>query len=51
MQRYIRLEPVIIGPQSLAIAMATAGGGAASEREQTALGYLVEQSGLDEKEV
>eukprot|EP01051_Picozoa_sp_SAG22_P008483 SAG22_NODE_649_length_8157_cov_30.400099_5_plen_154_part_00 len=32
-------------------AMATAGGGAASEREQTALGYLVEQSGLDEKEV
>eukprot|EP01051_Picozoa_sp_SAG22_P014819 SAG22_NODE_1851_length_3443_cov_4.745215_4_plen_31_part_01 len=31
--------------------MATAGGGAASEREQTALGYLVEQSGHDEKEV
>eukprot|EP01051_Picozoa_sp_SAG22_P026546 SAG22_NODE_8429_length_657_cov_1.476703_1_plen_42_part_10 len=31
--------------------MATAGAGAASEREQTALGYLAEQSGLDEKEV
>eukprot|EP01051_Picozoa_sp_SAG22_P006969 SAG22_NODE_475_length_10003_cov_3.943356_1_plen_141_part_00 len=31
--------------------MATVGGGAASEREQTALGYLVEQSGADEKEV
>eukprot|EP01051_Picozoa_sp_SAG22_P028015 SAG22_NODE_9675_length_575_cov_1.838235_1_plen_40_part_10 len=31
--------------------MATAGGGVASEREQTALGYLVEQSGGDEKEV
>eukprot|EP01051_Picozoa_sp_SAG22_P010472 SAG22_NODE_945_length_6374_cov_5.969562_7_plen_142_part_00 len=31
--------------------MATAGGGVASEQEQTALGYLAEQSGLDEAEV
>eukprot|EP01051_Picozoa_sp_SAG22_P014452 SAG22_NODE_1756_length_3651_cov_52.815315_2_plen_91_part_00 len=34
-----------------AIAMAMVGGGAASEREQTVLGYLAEQSGVDEKEV